>query len=105
MLLPSPGVFVPGLAPVVPAAHAVELPVAASVHGLPELAAGEGLGQGLVSERFHHPAAVAASAGQPERPAGAALNAEAPADVDFLPEDFPAFPAEQVQAFSALPAA
>ena len=69
---PYPAIIVAGLATLVPVAHAVQLPAAASDPALPALAAEEGFGLGLVSEYFRHPAAVAADVGQPDRPAGEA---------------------------------
>jgi hypothetical protein len=58
---PYPAIFVPGLVTLVPAAHAVQLPAAASDPSMPVLAAEEGFGPGLVSERFHPPGALAAT--------------------------------------------
>jgi hypothetical protein len=60
---------------------------------MPGLAAEEGFG------------AVAASVGQPDCPAGAALNVGYPVAEDFSPEELPAFPAEQVRVLFVLTAA
>jgi len=65
---------------------------------MPGLAAVEGVGLALISECSRHHGAVAASVGQPDRPAGAALNAGYPDALDFLSGALPAFPAEQVRA-------
>lgn len=102
-----PAIFVPGLATLVPAAHAVQPLAAASDRGLPGLAPEERFELGLISERLRHAGAVSASVGQPDLPAGAALNAgySAPAALDFSSEALPAFPAEQVRALFVLLAA
>lgn len=96
---PCPAVLVPALSFLAPAAHAVQPLAAASAPSLPELGAasapslagiaaapappglaGEGrFERGLIAECFHHPAALAASVGQPEHPAWGALDAEYPA--------------------------
>jgi hypothetical protein len=60
------------------------------------------VGLALISESLRHPGVVAACVGQPDRPAGAALNAGYPDALDFLPEALPAFPAEQVLALFVL---
>jgi hypothetical protein len=111
---PYPALYVPGLAPLVPAAHAVEAlaaavavellavavealaaafavePLAVAEEPLAAVFAAEplaveeecGLG-GLIPERVHHPVVVAAYVDQQGRPAEAALNAVAPAALDF----------------------
>lgn len=100
---PYPAIFVvPGLAALVPDAHAVQPPAAASDPSMPGLAAEEGFGPGLASERLRHAGVMAASVGQPDRLAGAALHAGYPASLDFLSEALPAFPAEQVRALFVL---
>lgn len=85
-----PVIFVPALATVAIAAHAVKRPAAAYDPGIPGLAAEEKRGSGQISEGFRHPAAAAASVD--------------PADQGFSTETLPAFPAEQVRASFVLPA-
>lgn len=104
---PCPAIFVPGIAALEPAAHAVAvLPWAAvSVPVPPDRAAEEGCSPGLISGSVHHPAAAAACAGQPDRPAEAELNAGVPAALDLSFDGLPVFPAEQVQALFVLSAA
>jgi hypothetical protein len=91
--LPSRAICVAGLAISAPAAHAVRPLAAASAPALPGGPEGVGWGE------------VAASVGQPDRPAGAVLDAGYPAAVDFSSEALPAFLAAQGRALRMLPAA
>lgn len=82
------------LLPVVPAALAVEPLAVVSARALPGHAAEEACGLVPVFGQTHHPAAVAASAGQPGPPAA----------LDFSSAVLPAYPAVQVPVLFVLSA-
>jgi len=91
-------IYVPGLDSLVAAVYAVLPPGAVSAPEVPDLAAVEGGGPGLISDTLRCPDVVAACEGQTDRPAGVALNAGSPVALDSLSEVLPAFPAERVRA-------
>jgi hypothetical protein len=98
-------IYVPGLDSLVAAVYAVLPPDAVSAPvvpdlapEVPDLAAVEGGGPGLISDTLRCPDVVAACEGLTDRPAGVALNAGSPVALDSLSEVLPAFPAERVRA-------